>query len=368
MSNRKLTILGIAAVCMVIWAVVQSHISSRPRAELDTPTYLIQGLDPADIGSIVLGTGENAVTLTRRGGHFVVVNKDNYSAVASKINELITSCLDIRTKELYTDDAANHKDLGVTEEDAHNIVKFLKPDSKFLTGVVIGKTKEQGQGTYVRLVSSDKVYVALESPWIKNRAIDYIDQELTSVNREDIELVTVSYPGGQYSLKAKAEGEDIVLENLPPGKKLKGSDAKRIFTTLTNLRFDDVKKEPTENGRLKFERRFVCRLKDSTVYTVKIAQNDGKTYVTCEADFTDKTPVTKEKEVESEEELKKKEAKLLARDRARDFSVRHRGWVYEIAEYKAKDLTRELSDLIEDEEKPEETEQVSDPNMIKNEL
>ena len=57
MSDRKLTILGIVAVFMVIWAVVQSRVSSRPRTEPDAPAYLIQGLDTADIGSIVLGVG-----------------------------------------------------------------------------------------------------------------------------------------------------------------------------------------------------------------------------------------------------------------------------------------------------------------------
>jgi len=145
MSNRKLTVLGIVAVLMVVWAVFQSRISSRPKAEPDRPVYLIQGLEPADIDSIVLRTTENVVTLKRRRGRFVVVDKDNYPAVASEINELITSCLDIRTAELYTSDKANHKDLGVTEEDARSVVKFLKPDSSLITGVVIGKTREQGR-------------------------------------------------------------------------------------------------------------------------------------------------------------------------------------------------------------------------------
>ena len=109
MSNRKLMVLGIVAAAMVIWAVAQSRISNRLKTEPDKPAYLIQGFNPADIGSIVLGTGGNAVTLRRKNGHFAVVNKGNFPAVASRINELITSCLDIRTAELYTDDRANHR-------------------------------------------------------------------------------------------------------------------------------------------------------------------------------------------------------------------------------------------------------------------
>lgn len=364
MSDRKLTILAIVAAVMVVWAVVQSRVSNKPRTEPDTPVYLIQGLDPANIGGIVLGAGEEPVTLKRSRGRFVVVNKYSYPAVASEINNLITSCMDIRTAELYTDDPANHKDLGVTEEDARDVIKFLKPNSELLLGVVVGKTKERERGTYVRLVSSNKVYVALEAPRIKSGAMDYIDQELISLNRDDIEFVTVSGPNDGYTLKTEKDSQDIILANLPVGKKLKGNDYKDVFTALTNLRFDDVKKESTAKEALDFKRRFVCGLKDSTVYTIRIAQKDGKTYVSCQEEFTDKTPVTKEKKVESEEQLKKKEAKLLARDKAKEFSAKHQGWVYEIADYKAENLVRQLSELIEDKEKADEkqAEQLSDPN------
>lgn len=370
MSDKKLTILGIIAVCMVMWAVVQSRISSGPKAMPEQMVYLIQGLDPADIGSIVLGAGDRAVTLKREEGRFVVVNKDNYPADPREINNLLTKCLETRTSQFITDNPANHEDLGVTEEKARSVVKFLKPDSSVLTGIIIGKDRELGEGSYVRLASSNKVYVAPNVPSFGGSArggIDYIKQELISVKREDIQSVVVFSPGGEYSLKAGEDGKTVVLENMPAGKRLKSSDSETVFSALTNLRFDDVKKNP---GNLSFDRQFVCRLKDSTVYTVKLAQKDGKSYVTCQADFTDTTPIVmKENEVQSEEQLKKNEAKLLARDRAKDFTINHQGWVYEIADWKAKFLTKPLSDspaggqgLLEDQPKPKE--KTEEPNVI----
>jgi len=362
MSDRKLTVLGIVAVFMVIWGVVQSRVSNRPKTDMDRPAYLIQGLDPADIGSIVLKTSEETVTLKRQQGGFVVVNKDNYPAKISEINNLITKILEIQTSQFVTNNAANHEDLGLTEEKATTVVKFFKPDSSLLTGVIAGKTKEVGQGTYVRLASSDTVYVALSMPWLGGTAMSYIEQELISMKREDIMSVTVSTAGGEYTLKTTDDGKGVILENIPAGKKFKTNDGDSVFTALTSLRCDDVKKR---TGDLTFDKQFICRLKDSTVYTIKVAQKDDKTYVTCEAEFTDKTPVLKGDEVESEEELKKKEAKLLARESAIKFTKKHQGWVYEIAEWKAKNLIKELSDLIEDEEKPKEEVEVEDPNTIK---
>lgn len=362
MSNRKLAVLGIVAVFMVIWAVVQTRVSNRPNTETDRPVYLIQGLDPADIDSIVLRTGEDAVTLKRQQGNFVVVNKDNYPAKASEINNLITKTLEIQTSQFVTDNAANHEDLGLTEEKANTVVKFFKPDSSLLTGVVAGKAKELGQGTYIRLASSDKVYVAPSMPWLGGTAMSYIEQELVSVKREDIVSVTLSSENGEYTLKTTDDGKGVILENVPVGKKFKSTDGESVFTALTSLRFDDVMKK---NGDLAFDKQYICRLKDSTVYTLRLAKKNDKTYAICEAEFTDKTPVTIGLKAEPEEELKKKEAKLLAQESAIKFARKHQGWVYEIAEWKAKNLTKTLSDLIEDEGKPKEKDEVEDPNTIK---
>lgn len=363
MSDRKLVILGIVAALVVMWAVVQYRVSIGGRKGSETPVYLIQGLDPADIGSIVLGWGEGTVTLKREGERFVVVNKDNYPAEAKGINNLLNRCLEVRVSELYTDNPANHEDLGVTEQKARSVVKLFRPDSKLITGIIVGKDRELGEGNYVRLADSNSVYVAQNVPWFGGRAIDYIGQELVSVKREDINSVTVKLSGGEYTLKAGEDGKTVALENMPEGRRLKSSDSETVFAGLTTLRFDDVKKNP---GDLTFDKQFVCRVKDSTVYTVKIAQKDGKTYINCGAEFTDTSPVVKEKEVESEEQLKKKEAKLLARDKAKEFAARHQGWVYEIPDWKAKQMTKPLSELLEDQAKPEE--KAAGPDAVKDSL
>ncbi|MFC1792055.1 DUF4340 domain-containing protein [Planctomycetota bacterium] len=372
MSNKKLTILGIVAVLMVLWAMVQSRISNKPGAESTGPVYLIQGFDPSGVDSIVIGTGDAAFTLKHQKGNFVVADKDNYPAKTSEINSLISKCLEIQTSESVTENPANHDDLEVTEEKARSVVKFMKadPNSSLLTGVIIGKTKELGEGSYVRLLSSNtassnKVYVTSNAPWFGGGAMNYVDQELIAAKREDIESVTVSSQDGLYTLKTGQDSQDIILDNIPAGKKLKSSDAQSVFTALTSLRFDDVKKISSD---LAFENQYMCRLKDSTVYALRIAQKYDKTYVSCVAEFTDQTPVEKASidqggEVESEEELKKKEAKLLARDNAIKFTATHQGWAYEIADWKAKNLAKELAELIEDEEKSEES-AAMDPNTV----
>jgi hypothetical protein len=233
--------------------------------------------------------------------------------------------------------------------------------------------------------------VAQEVPWIRSGAMDYIDQKLVVTERENIESATVTSPNGQYKLKAKEDGDGVVLENMPAGKKLKDSDAKSVLQALWDTRFTDVKRKSADSSDLTFDRKYVGRLKDSTVYTFTIAKKDDKTYVTCQAEFTEGRPTTIGK-TESEEQLKEKEAKLLADDNAKQFTAKHEDWIYEIAEWKAKNLTKELADLLEDveekkeeekkeevkeqgpekteepEQKPQDTEEPSDPNQPKPDL
>ncbi|MCP5004940.1 MAG: DUF4340 domain-containing protein, partial [Planctomycetes bacterium] len=215
MSGKKLMILGIITAFMIAWAVVQSHLSRRYSSEPTAPVYLIQGLDPTDIGSIILESDGNSFVLKREGTNFVVANKDNYPAVTNEINNLITSCMEIRTAELYTENPENHGVLGVTEEEASHVVKFLNPDSAFITSIIIGKDKDKARSSFVRMLPSDKVYVSLERPFIKDQEMDYVNKEILSLVRGDIESVTVQYPGETYTLHAESGKGGIVLEDLP---------------------------------------------------------------------------------------------------------------------------------------------------------
>ena len=352
MSNKKLAILALLAGVMVVWAVGQSHLVNRPRSQVAALTGLIQGLQTESIGSIVLGKGDDAVTLKRIGDQFVVADKDNYPAKMDKINELLVSCLDIKVSQLATENPANHEALEVTEAKARNVVKFLDDKQELIAGVIIGKRLEAGRGSYVRRLLKDQaarnqVYVADSAPWLQMSALTYVDKLLTEIERDDIAEVTVTTPQETYHIVGDPNGP--VLQDIPAGQQPKGMVYTQTFEALGRLEFADVQKQSDQTADFKFDHTFICRLKDSTVYTFKLARQDDKIYTTCSAAFTDAGKVTMQRGVkESEEELKKKEAKLLAQEAANTFNARHAGWVYELANWQGDKLTKPLAELIED--------------------
>ena len=362
MTNQRLGILALVAAVMVVWATLQSRVQTQRGTDQSGPAYLVQGLDSAAIGSIVVGQGKDAIKIERQEDQFVVTNEQNYPADTKQINDLISKCLDIKTSEVYTSTAKNHEELEVTEAKAKNVVKFFKQDGSLLAGIIIGKSQENGQETFVRLTSNDAVFLATEVPWFRDRALDYVNQEVATVKREDVNMVTVTTAEGTYTLRPQKDGDGVVLADLPADKKLKDSDAKSVLGALTSLRFDDVNTPANVKG-LAFDHSYVCRLNNTTEYKLQLAKKGAKTYLICEAAYTDPTKVTiNPNEKDSPEELKTKEAKLQAQENALKFTSRHKGWIYEIPDWKAKYLTMSRSALLEDVKKEAET-KAPDPNQ-----
>ena len=350
MSNKNLTILGIIAAVMIVLTVLQSQYSKMSAKPPTTaPANLIQGLDPSLIAAVTIQSSDNTVNLSRNGNSFVAPEKDGYPVKTKQINDLITKVLDIKTREMVTDSPANHPDLEVTEEKAQTVVKFSDNAGNIITGVIIGKRTEKGDN-FVRLTSSDNVYLAGGAPYLNSSTISYLEQQITDVDTDGIITVSVTDPNTNYKLVSKTGSDAITFENLPTGKKLKEAEAKNVFSALDNLTFEDVSKTPPQG--LDFNHKYICTLENSTVYTVLLAQKDDKTFLKCSAEFTDERPAEINKS-ESEEELKAKEAKLLADDAVQSFNAAHTGWIYQISENKANNLIMRPEELLEDEKEEE---------------
>jgi hypothetical protein len=345
MDNKKLTTLGIVAAAMLVWAVFQAQWANRKPSQPDVPKYLIQGLAQEKIAAIEMVAEKDKIRLARGEKGFVVATKDNYPAKTNEINVILAACLDLKPAELRTENAANHADLGVTAETARYAVSLLDAEGKRLAGFFMSKPSEQTNEVYVRPMDSDKVYRVAENNWPYISPMDFVEKELTNPNRDDIVKVTVTVPDGSYVLDKPDQG-NIVLEKMP--------EYKSVFEAVAGLSLEDIQKESDKTPDLKFDTTYTAQLKDSTVYTLAIAKKDDKYYLKCDAVFTDTTKVEIDRTAkDTPEELKQKEAKLLAHDKAVAFSQKHKGWIYTIPSYKAQSMTKKLADLLEDIKKPE---------------
>ncbi len=359
MSTKNLIILSVVAAITVTWAVIQSQVvhsrASRPQAKTFEESFLIQGLDLSSIASIQIGTGDAPLKLVRQGTQFVIASKNDYPADTAKINTLLVSLADLRVSELVTDNAENHESLHVTEENAENLIKFFDRNDALITGVVVGSRHavEGGSGasqSYVRLLSSSNVYLSEGVPTASKSAIDYMNKELVAVKLDEIEKITVARPDSAYTLTGAPDDEQpvYILDNLPEGKQIQESQAQSLFSAFTNVSFQDVRQDDEFAQSLNPVGSVICYLKNHVAYTIDILKDEEKSYAKVKAEYLDTTPIVKENRVETDEELKAKEAKLLARDHADSFTQAHQGWLYEIAQWKADGLLKARDELVED--------------------
>jgi hypothetical protein len=347
MSNKNLTILGIVAIAMVALAVLQSHRAREPvRKEQGAPAYLIQGLNMDNVQRISAKTTTDTTVLKRIQGRFFVTNKENYPASTSKVNELITKVLDVRALEKVTSNPENFVELGLDPNSAKSVVKFMDQKDKLITGLVISDS--QGGQTHVRLLPTNDVYATGPIPWMLNAPMDFIEDQVLDIQDNDVQSVTVSDPNETYTLIYDPNNNRVTLDQpIPQGKKLKEADSKTVIRALSRFRITDAMRQASAEKNLKFDQTYSCLLKNSAIYTIKIARRNGESFVKCSVEFTKESKVYID-ENESEEMLKKKEEQLLAGDAALEFNNNHESWIYKIAEYKTNEMTKKLDDLLED--------------------
>jgi hypothetical protein len=364
MNDKKVAILAVAAVVAAAGALVSSRFGRNYTPEKVTIFPLIEGLDLDSIQTIVIGgkQADTPIHLDRNGNTFTVREKDGYPASVSKVNSLISDCLDIRitSDSLITSNPDNHAQIGVTEQTARWWVEFLAAEEKPLTGLLISESKSEGEQSRpvsaVRLKNNPSVYRLTDEPYIATRPMDYIEAQVLQLERDQIIRVTVTDPNQRtYTLTAQADSSDLALEPLPEGKQVRQANAKTTFSALTYLRADDVA-AASKLSSLQFSHIYVCEVKNHLVYTVRLAQQDGKYYIRLSARYTGPEPQVQQ-EAESEEKLREREALFLARDTAESFTAKHDGWIYQIPSYKAQEMMRSLDDLIEDKPAPAASEE-----------
>jgi len=345
MSNRSLTILACLAVVL---AVVTAVLYSPGRAGKRTfarGALLIQGLDPAQVDSIVIRKGSDTVTLKRGATGFLLAERQDYPASTKEINDLLIDCLDIRCAAKVTDDVKNHGALGVAEDSPEAVtVTFVGRDGKPLVVLVKGKSLERGSGVYVRLANQDAVYASEKYLTIDTKPTDYLDKKLFTVKREQVERVTVSLPEQTYTI-ARDDDDAIALQGVPEGKRPKDKEYESVFGALAGVYVTDVAR--ADALEVTWDAVYECRMKNGLVYTVNLASKDDKHYLraSAEAPAVEKVSVSL---IESDEELKKKDEMLLAATTAKTFTARHEGWAYEVSKWSAEKMRKSFADLIED--------------------
>ncbi len=348
-TNQRLTGLGITAFILVILTTVLYLPKNEKGRDVREGSLLIQGLDMSQIAKVTVKSSDGLVTLGRENDLFLIAERGGYPASMEKLNKLIIECLDVRCDKKISGKKDSHKDLGVTEdaEDAV-VVRFFDEKGKELVGLVAGKSAEKASGIYVRLLGEDTVYTSKDSLQLDKRPTDFMDTDLVKLDAKEVTKVSVRTPESSYMLSKK--DDKVVLDSVPPKKKVKQSDLDSVFEALTtSVYFTDVAK--ADGLKVEWKNMYTCRLKNLITYAVQLAKKEDKHYIRIQA-----IPATQQ-ELEAhviavgQDSEKGREATdkfLVARDKANEFTKQHAPWAYEISSWSAGKMMKPKKDLVEE--------------------
>lgn len=251
---------GLTAAAVVAAAV---SVSMRPGTTTVNP-----GIEPAfpklagnvnAVAQIDVQDAKHKFSITRHGEKWGMDQKDGYPVEYDKVKSAIVAAADFKLIEQKTSDPSRYKRLDLEAPDGPDAkstkVVFKDDKGNVLAAAVIGKLKPSlfgsgGSGTYIRRDGEKATWLVRGEITLGKRPIDWMVKEIVNYGQEKVRKVVIKRPdGSSFSIsKAKQSDSNFVVDDIPPGKKMKNPDEANPLGGVTwRLLFDDVKLAKKQN-------------------------------------------------------------------------------------------------------------------------
>lgn len=364
-TNRALGFLSATAILLMALTAFLYREKPQQAAPFIKGTPLVQGMDLESVKKVEVSKGGDSVTLAWNNDkrRYEVVEKQGYPADEKKVTDLIWDFQDIKCAERETENPKNHAELGVTADDPKGgSVTFRNAKDETMVKVLVGKSLEHGTGVYVRIDGQDAVYSTKETPSFSADPTNFMDTQILNVKKEDLSMVSVATPEGSYVIEQSDTGK-IQLQGVPDGMKAKQSDVETVFDALSYFNFNDVLKD---DAGIEWKGTYTCKNTTGTGYAVRVGSKNAKHYVQVRGIVPSNEDIQKQFQVHentSKSEIKKKSEALLKAQKADEFNRTKAHWIFEVSQWKAKNLIKPMKSLIEKDD-PSKAEKVAASHIL----
>lgn len=292
-----------------------------------------------DVSQLIITESNQTTHLQLKNDTWGVTEKDGYPADFSKVKQLILTLSDMKTVESKTSKPENYGRLGVQavgeqgEEDSKEI-KLLDKAGNVIESVIIGKkrlskTPGSGASIYVRKSNDTESWLVTGNIALPQSHKDWLNRAVININSSRVQAVKVHHTDNTVLSISKKDKTDkhFSVDDLPAQVQLKSeSITDSIASSLQNVTLDDV----NARGKFKIADNVIAKVEfktfDDLVIMAKLAKKDDKQYIW----FDTKTG--------SDDENIKAESQKLNEV----FAL----WVYQIPEFKAKEIVKKIDDMI----------------------
>lgn len=225
--------------------VVQSGLLAYqwwPESQSALVAHALLDLDPGAVSELMVQTAPkgddteaSSVHLVRDGASWALASAAGYPAESSKVDEVLSSLLDIEVKRPIATQPSRHNQLNVGDATYGRRVKIVADDKSH--ELVIGSGGSNA--VHVRVDGNDDVYSAPGlSEWsIGDQARSYVESEYVQLEPDSLTTLTIHTADRPLSFERK--GSDWVLLEIPEGRQPQTSAITSLVRRAASIRMNE---------------------------------------------------------------------------------------------------------------------------------
>ncbi len=295
MNKRQVTILWVIAIALGA-AVTAVKLSQNDSTHSATKRIhgqtLFESFPATEAATIEIQGAPDAVTLAKKDGKWVVLQRDNYPANNTFVNDLIRTLGDLKVTQGLEAGPSFAPRFGMDEaattpDDRGLTATFKDAAGKELAKVTLGKNIESGAapspmggsssvGRYVRNHADESGFYAVSEmfPSVSADAKRWLADSF--ISPEKIKSITVSLPGKPetaWKLSRDGEEAEYQLEGATAAEVLDTTATSPLKSLFSYARFDDVVPADKVAGRIVADGKRTVTLEtfEGFTYTVNIS-------------------------------------------------------------------------------------------------
>jgi hypothetical protein len=323
MNNRHLITLAVVTLLLVITAAVFVN-QEQQKTQQTAGEKLFPELQKEinNVARIKVSDAKNHVTIILKEGQWLVSEKNNYYADASKIRGLLLQLAELELHEAKTKIADNYSKLGVDDPQTSATSKQLlisDEAGKTIAAVILGTN--HSPGLYVRKVDDPQSWLVKGFITANSDARWWLDKVPVKMNAQQVARITVvPAEGDTFTLSRKSGKDKLILSQLPEGHELKNIDA--LQSALQSISFDEVVRADTVD------------LANASRSRIEYSSFDGRTITIESFRVADKNYVR---------------FSISGDNQAGTAAANQRlsGWLYRLPDYQHDNINKRLADIIQ---------------------
>jgi hypothetical protein len=250
MSARKLVLfaaLAAALLLLALWLAGERRPSQDAALSQPLAPALIEQLDDIERVRISVAGDQPVATLERTEDGWQLLERDRYPADAARLRELLLKLAEARRIEAKTANPALHDRLGVEDIDTADAagVQVAIEGGPLTQPLIIGYTRTQGTGTYVRGAGDPQSWLIDRNIAVERKTANWLQRDLVDLDTARLERVEIRPPSGSPIRIERSAGSagDFRLAGLPAGREPASEFvADASAGLLSSLRIDDVRR------------------------------------------------------------------------------------------------------------------------------